>query len=126
MIATIVTSVSIIFVVLGALISAFAATGLIRLRDVYSRAHAAGKAATLGAMFLLFGAFLYFIGTEGYVNMQLIIGIIFVFITGPLSSHLIMKAAYNIKTPYTKDTKIDEIKGKNELGSKGKGENQPN
>ena len=98
MIATIVTSVSIIFVVLGALISAFAATGLIRLRDVYSRAHAAGKAATLGAMFLLFGAFLYFIG------------IIFVFITGPLSSHLIMKAAYNIKTPYTKDTKIDEIK----------------
>ena len=47
MIATIVTSVSIIFVVLGALISAFAATGLIRLRDVYSRAHAAGKAATL-------------------------------------------------------------------------------
>ncbi|MGZ9453188.1 Na+/H+ antiporter Mnh1 subunit G [Staphylococcus epidermidis] len=110
MIATIVTSVSIIFVVLGALISAFAATGLIRLRDVYSRAHAAGKAATLGAMFLLFGAFLYFIGTEGYVNMQLIIGIIFVFITGPLSSHLIMKGAYNIKTPYTKDTKIDEIK----------------
>ena len=42
--------------------------------------------------------------------MQLIIGIIFVFIAGPLSSHLIMKAAYNIKTPYTKDTKIDEIK----------------
>lgn len=54
--------------------------------------------------------FYTFIGTEGYVNMQLIIGIIFVFITGPLSSHLIMKAAYNIKTPYTKDTKIDEIK----------------
>ena len=80
------------------------------IKHVYSRAHAAGKAATLGAMFLLFGAFLYFIGTEGYVNMQLIIGIIFVFITGPLSSHLIMKAAYNIKTPYTKDTKIDEIK----------------
>lgn len=51
MIATIVTSISIIFVVLGALISAFAATGLIRLRDVYSRAHAAGKAATLGSMF---------------------------------------------------------------------------
>ena len=80
MIATIVTSVSIIFVVLGALISAFAATGLIRLRDVYSRAHAAGKAATLGCFTIW--SILYFIGTEGYVNMQLIIGIIFVFITG--------------------------------------------
>lgn len=55
MITTIVTSIAIIFVMLGALISAFAAIGLIRLKDVYSRAHAAGKAATLGAMFLLFG-----------------------------------------------------------------------
>ena len=110
MITTIIISIAVIFVMLGALISAFAAIGLIRLKDVYSRAHAAGKAATLGAMFLLFGAFLYFIGTEGYVNMQLIIGIIFVFITGPLSSHMIMKAAYNIQTPYSKDTKVDEIK----------------
>ena len=42
--------------------------------------------------------------------MQLIIGIIFVFITGPLSSHMIMKAAYNIQTPYSKETKVDEIK----------------
>lgn len=110
MITTIIISIAVIFVMLGALISAFAAIGLIRLKDVYSRAHAAGKAATLGAMFLLFGAFLYFIGTEGYVNMQLIIGIIFVFITDPLSSHMIMKAAYNIQTPYSKDTKVDEIK----------------
>ena len=42
MITTIVTSIAIIFVMLGALISAFAAIGLIRLKDVYSRAHAAG------------------------------------------------------------------------------------
>lgn len=110
MIATIITNIAIIFVLLGAFISAFAAIGLIRLKDVYSRAHAAGKAATLGAMFLLFGTFLYFIGTEGYINMQLIIGIIFVFITGPLSSHMIMKAAYNIRTPYSKETKIDDVK----------------
>ena len=40
--------------------------------------------------------------------MQLIVAIIFVLITGPLSSHMIMKA-YNIKTPYTKKTKVDEI-----------------
>lgn len=109
MITTIINSIAVIFVILGALISAFAAIGIIRLEDVYSRAHAAGKAATLGAMLLLFGTFLYFYATKGYPNMQLLLGIIFVFITGPLSSHMIMKAAYNIKTPYTKNTKIDEI-----------------
>lgn len=71
----------------------------------------AGKSATLGAIFLLFGTFLYFIATDGYINMQLIFGILFILITGPLSSHLIMRANfYNNKTPYTKDTKIDELK----------------
>ena len=49
MITTIIISIAVIFVMLGALISAFAAIGLIRLKDVYSRAHAAGKAATLGS-----------------------------------------------------------------------------
>ncbi|MBE7582151.1 Na+/H+ antiporter Mnh1 subunit G [Staphylococcus aureus] len=101
MIKIILISLALIFVIIGALISALAAIGLLRLEDVYSRAHAAGKASTLGAMSLLFGTFLYFIATQGFVNMQLI--------TGPLSSHMIMKAAYNIKTPYTKKTKVDEI-----------------
>ena len=110
MIAKIIISLAIIFIILGALISAITAIGIIRLKDVYSRGHAAGKSATLGAIFLLFGTFLYFMGTEGYANMQLIFGIIFILITGPLSSHLMMKASYNNKTPYTKDTKIDELK----------------
>lgn len=109
MINNIMISISLIFVIIGALISVVAAIGLIRLEDIYSRAHAAGKASTLGAMSLLFGAFLYFIATKGTVNMQIIIAIIFVLITGPLSSHMIMKAAYNTKTPYTKKTKVDEI-----------------
>ena len=109
MITTIIISIAVIFVMLGALISAFAAIGLIRLKDVYHVPMLPVKQQHLGRCFY-FGAFLYFIGTEGYVNMQLIIGIIFVFITGPLSSHMIMKAAYNIQTPYSKDTKVDEIK----------------
>ena len=71
----IIISLAIIFIILGALISAI---GIIRLKDVYSRGHAAGKSATLGAIFLLFGTFLYFMGTEGYANMQLIFGIIFI------------------------------------------------
>ena len=109
MITTIIISISLILVILGALISAFAAIGLLRLDDVYSRAHAAGKAATLGAMLLLFGVFLFFIGKEGMINMQLIIGIIFVFITGPLASYLIMKAAYNLNTPATDRTQQDDF-----------------
>ena len=53
----IIISLAIIFIILGALISAITAIGIIRLKDVYSRGHAAGKSATLGAIFLLFGTF---------------------------------------------------------------------
>ena len=53
--------------------------------------------------------FLYFIGKDHFTNPQLLIGILFILITGPLSSHLIIRAAYKIKTPYTKTTKLDEI-----------------
>lgn len=109
MITTIVISIALILIILGSLISALAAIGLLRLDDVYSRAHAAGKAATLGAMLLISGVFLYFIGREGYVNMQLLIGILFILITGPLASHLIIKAAYNLSTPAAKRTKRDDI-----------------
>lgn len=45
MITTIVISIALILVILGSLISALAAIGLLRLDDVYARAHAAGKAA---------------------------------------------------------------------------------
>lgn len=109
MTGTIIISIALILVVLGSIISALAAIGLIRLDDVYSRSHAAGKAATLGAMLLISGVFLFFIGRDGYVNMQLVIGILFILITGPLASHLIIKAAYNLNTPASKRTKLDEI-----------------
>ncbi|ANQ63747.1 Na+/H+ antiporter subunit G1 [Staphylococcus equorum] len=110
MITTIVISIALILVILGSLISALAAIGLLRLDDVYSRAHAAGKAATLGAMLLISGVFLFFIGREGYASMQLLIGILFILITGPLSSHLIIKAAYNLDTPASKRTKRNDLK----------------
>ena len=40
MIAKIIISLAIIFIILGALISAITAIGIIRLKDVYSRGHA--------------------------------------------------------------------------------------
>ncbi|WP_193388143.1 monovalent cation/H(+) antiporter subunit G, partial [Staphylococcus capitis] len=43
MIGTIVQIISIIFIMIGALLSCVSAIGLIRLPDVYTRAHAAGK-----------------------------------------------------------------------------------
>ncbi|MBB6446257.1 multicomponent Na+:H+ antiporter subunit G [Bacillus benzoevorans] len=79
----------------GALLCLIAAFGVIRLPDVYTRNHAASKAATLGVMFILLGTFIYFYAFEGHFNSRLILGIVFLFMTSPISGHLINRAAYN-------------------------------
>ncbi|WP_145367931.1 monovalent cation/H(+) antiporter subunit G, partial [Staphylococcus aureus] len=79
------------------------------LQDVYSPPHPPRKASTLPPISLLFPTFLYFIPTQRFVNIQLIVPIIFLLITPPLSTHIIIKPPYNIKTPYTKNTKLHQI-----------------
>lgn len=83
------------FILVGSLLCLIATFGVIRLPDVYTRNHAASKAATLGVMSILLGTFLYFYGYEGHFNSRLILGIIFLFMTSPISGHLINRAAYN-------------------------------
>jgi multicomponent Na+:H+ antiporter subunit G len=83
------------FILTGALLCLIATFGVIRLPDVYTRNHAASKAATLGVMFILLGAVLYVYALKGYLNSRLILGIVFVFMTSPISGHLINRAAYN-------------------------------
>lgn len=81
-------------IVSGVIFTLVAAIGLIRLPDVYTRTHAASKSATLGVMFILLGVFLHFWWIEDHVNTRILLGIIFLFITGPIGGHVIGRAAY--------------------------------
>ena len=64
------------------------AIGLFRLPDVYTRAHAASKSATLGVMSILIGVFLHFWLIEGTFNSRILLGILFLFITGLVGGHM--------------------------------------
>ena len=79
---------------LGVIFILLTAIGLIRLPDIYCRTHAASKSATLGVMFILLGVFLHFWLIEGIVNTRIILGIVFLFITGPVGGHVIGRSAY--------------------------------
>lgn len=70
------------------------AIGLFRLPDVYSRAHAASKSATLGIMSILLGVFFHFWLKEDHFNSRILLGILFLFITGPVGGHMMGRAAY--------------------------------
>lgn len=98
-----------ICIALGALLIVVTAVGLIRLPDVYTRTHAASKAATLGVMFVLTGTFLYFYLLEGHMNSRLILGIVFIFLTSPVAGHLIARAAYNTNVRLWENSVQDDL-----------------
>lgn len=99
-----------LIILLGAIVSVASAVGIIRFPDIYSRAHAATKTTTLAVLITLFGTFFYLFFVESYVSVRLILGIIFVFITAPVSGHLILRAAYRSGIPMTEMTVSDELK----------------
>lgn len=68
--------------------------GIIRFPDVYTRLHAATKSATLGVAGIMIGAFLFMFIEHGIISGKLILGVIFVLITAPVSGHMISRAAY--------------------------------
>ncbi|WP_036635035.1 monovalent cation/H(+) antiporter subunit G [Paenibacillus massiliensis] len=96
-------------VLFGALLGALSAFGLIRLPDVYLRSHAATKSATLGVLFVLGGTFLYFLLFMDHLSIKLLLGIVFVFITGPVAGHLNGRAAYRSGVTMWKHSVQDDL-----------------
>lgn len=99
-----------LFILTGSIISVISALGIIRFPDIYSRAHAATKTTTLAVLLTLIGAFLYFLLTESFVSIRLILGILFVFLTAPVSGHLILRASYRAGIKMSDTTVEDELK----------------
>lgn len=78
--------------VVGALFVLIGAVGVVRLPDIYSRLHAPGLGTTLGLGATLAASVLYFAG-RGVVSLHELLIAFFIFITAPISAHLIAKAA---------------------------------
>ena len=84
---------SIALVVVGLFFSVVAAIGLIRLPDLYTRAHATSKADTLGTVLTLAGLALTF-GTN-VPRAKLVLLAFFLLITNPTATHAITRAAHD-------------------------------
>ncbi len=100
------------FLIVGGFLSLVTAFGLIRLPDVYTRNHAASKSATLGIMSILIATFFYFYVEQGHLNSRLILAVVFIFITAPVSGHLISRAAYNSGVKLWDKSVRDDLKDK--------------
>ncbi|MFQ3542691.1 monovalent cation/H(+) antiporter subunit G [Halobacillus rhizosphaerae] len=82
--------------------------GILRFPDVYARLHAATKSSTLGVAGIMIGAFLYLYSEYDIVSGKLLLGILFVLLTAPVSGHMIARAAYRSGVPlWEKSVKDD-------------------
>lgn len=90
----------------GALFLFLGALGVIRMPDSYNRIQAGTKATTLGTLLFLLGIGLY----NPSWFPKLIVLIIFILFTNPVSSHVLARAAHHKGIPLTGATVVDKLK----------------
>ena len=98
-----------IAVVLGVTLGVLSAVGVLRMPDVYMRLQVASKASSLGIALLMLGVALHF--GELSVTIRALLVVIFLFLTAPVTAHVIGRAAYITRTPLAPGTRPDELAG---------------
>jgi len=86
-----------ILILTGATFTLIGSLGLIRLRDFYSRLHAPTKATTLGVGSLLIASAVFFSHQDDGLSLHEVLVTLFLFITAPVSAHLMAKAALHLR-----------------------------
>lgn len=84
-------------VLLGALFTLIGSIGLYKLPDFYMRLHGPTKATTLGVGSILIASAMHFSFNTEAVSLHEILVTIFLFITAPVSAHLMAKSALHTK-----------------------------
>ncbi len=91
------------FVTVGAIFLLLGALGIFRMPDIYNRLQAGTKASTLGSLGMMLG--IGFLQPEWFPKVLIIM--LFIMLTNPISSHAIARGSYKSGVkPYTKE-KVD-------------------
>lgn len=80
------------FLLSGAGFALIGSIGLVRLPDFFARLHGPTKSTTLGVGGMLIGSAIHFSAAPG-VSLHEVLVTIFLFMTAPISAHLLCKAA---------------------------------
>lgn len=86
-----------LFLLVGAAFALVGSWGLAKLPDFYMRLHGPSKASTLGVGGMLIASMIYFWASEGQPTMHELLITLFLFISTPVSAHLVAKAALRLK-----------------------------
>ncbi len=99
--------------VAGAEFSVVGDWGLAKLRDFMKRLHGPTKATTLGIGLSLLASMLWFAHAGGWTGREFLVTL-FVFITAPVSAHLLVKAVIGLEPGATPPPRPDQASSKPE------------
>lgn len=85
------------FLLIGSFFTLVGSIGLVKLPDFFMRIHGPTKATTLGVGAMLVASMLYYFSYHDTVRLNELLIIIFLFMTAPVSAHLMSKAALHRK-----------------------------
>jgi multicomponent K+:H+ antiporter subunit G len=80
-------------IVLGGAFVLLGSIGLVRLPDIFTRLHGPTKATTLGVGAIVVAASIAQYVAAGEISLKSLTVLLFLFITAPVSAHLLAKAA---------------------------------
>ena len=108
--------IGILLGVLGLVFFLGSAVGMLRFPDFYTRMHAAGKGDTLSTMLILTGFGLLTMEdyslTSWLVFVKIMLIVLFIYLTSPTSTHVLMKAAFEDNHMPLDEKDLKKEKGK--------------
>jgi multicomponent K+:H+ antiporter subunit G len=94
-----------LFLILGSLFTLIGAIGLYRLPDFFTRLHGPTKATTLGVGGLIIASMIFFSSQGPGLSLHELLIALFLFITAPVSAHMLAKAAMQKKVKLCERTR---------------------
>jgi len=92
MIQTLIDLLTAFLLLMGAGFALIGSIAIVRMPDIYTRLHGPAKATTLGVGGVLIASILFF-SSRGNLSVHELLVTIFLFITAPVSAHLVARAA---------------------------------
>ncbi|MCX7957238.1 MAG: monovalent cation/H(+) antiporter subunit G [Endomicrobia bacterium] len=97
-----------ILIAIGIVADLIGCIGLVRFPDIYTRLQASTKCVTLGTCGIFFGVFVIYGFTS--LGLKSLLVVVFVFLTSPVSSHALARAAYKSSVKLCDKSVCDELK----------------
>ncbi len=98
-----------ILLLIGGAITLIGAIGMSRFPDFFTRLHGPAKTSTMGVGAALLASMLYFSFSNDTLSIKEVIVLMFLFITAPISAHMLAKAALHHKVKLTARSKNSQL-----------------